>query len=110
MPLAARRMGRAGVIGPRPVARTAATVGTVAVVAHGSTGVQIGEKTDVTTGATGETTVGTGAEPTSARAALDCDRDRAAGSTRRWRSSRSSGAPLSSWWTHYVNRRMARGR
>jgi hypothetical protein len=35
MPLAARRMGRAGVIGPRPVARTAATVGTVAVVAHG---------------------------------------------------------------------------
>jgi len=35
MPLAARRIGRAGVIGPRPVARTAATVGTVAVVAHG---------------------------------------------------------------------------
>jgi hypothetical protein len=35
MPLAARRMGRAGVIGPRPVARTAAAVGTVAVVAHG---------------------------------------------------------------------------
>ncbi len=35
MPLAARRMGRAGVIGPRPVARTAATVGTAAVVAHG---------------------------------------------------------------------------
>jgi hypothetical protein len=34
MPLAARRMGRPGVIGPRPVARTAATVGTVAVVAH----------------------------------------------------------------------------
>jgi hypothetical protein len=26
MPLAARRMGRAGVIGPRPVARTAAAV------------------------------------------------------------------------------------
>jgi hypothetical protein len=35
MPLAARRMARPGVIGPRPVARTAATVGTVAVVAHG---------------------------------------------------------------------------
>ena len=35
MPLAARRTGRAGVVGPRPVARTAATVGTVAVVAHG---------------------------------------------------------------------------
>ena len=35
MPLARRRMGRRGVVGPRPVARTAATVGTVAVVAHG---------------------------------------------------------------------------
>jgi hypothetical protein len=35
MPLAARRMRRAAVIGPAPVARTAATVGTVAVVAHG---------------------------------------------------------------------------
>jgi hypothetical protein len=35
MPLARARMGRPGVIGPRPVARTAATVGTVAVVAHG---------------------------------------------------------------------------
>jgi hypothetical protein len=34
MPLAARRMGRPGVVGPRPVARTAATVGTVAGVAH----------------------------------------------------------------------------
>ena len=35
MPLAARRMRRAAVIGPAPVARTAATVATVAVVAHG---------------------------------------------------------------------------
>ena len=35
MPLAARRARRAGVIGPAPVARTAAAVGTVAVVAHG---------------------------------------------------------------------------
>ena len=35
MPLAARRMRRPGVIGPAPVARTAATVGTAAVVAHG---------------------------------------------------------------------------
>jgi len=35
MPLARRRIGGPGVIGPRPVARTAATVGTVAVVAHG---------------------------------------------------------------------------
>ena len=35
MPLARRRMRRAAVIGPAPVARTAATVGTVAVVAHG---------------------------------------------------------------------------
>jgi hypothetical protein len=35
MPLAARRMGRTGVIGPAPVARTAAVVGTAAVVAHG---------------------------------------------------------------------------
>ena len=35
MPLARRRMRRAGVVGPAPVARTAATVGTVAVVAHG---------------------------------------------------------------------------
>jgi hypothetical protein len=35
MPLARRRVGRAGVIGPRPVARTAAAVGTVAVVSHG---------------------------------------------------------------------------
>ncbi|HXJ64484.1 MAG TPA: hypothetical protein VNN79_12085 [Actinomycetota bacterium] len=35
MPLAARRMRRAAVIGPAPVARTAATVGTAVVVAHG---------------------------------------------------------------------------
>jgi hypothetical protein len=35
MPLAARRMRRRAVIGPAPVARTAATVGTAAVVAHG---------------------------------------------------------------------------
>jgi len=35
MPLAARRARRGGVIGPAPVARTAATVGTAAVVAHG---------------------------------------------------------------------------
>lgn len=35
MPLAARRRRGAGVIGPAPVARTAATVGTAAVVAHG---------------------------------------------------------------------------
>ena len=35
MPLARRRMGRPGVVGPRPVARTAATVGPVAVVAPG---------------------------------------------------------------------------
>jgi len=34
MPLARRRVGRPGVIGA-PVARTAATVGTAAVVAHG---------------------------------------------------------------------------
>jgi hypothetical protein len=35
MPLAARRMARRAVIGPAPVARTAAVVGTAAVVAHG---------------------------------------------------------------------------
>jgi hypothetical protein len=35
MPLARGRMGRGGVIGPRPVARTAAVVGTAAVVSHG---------------------------------------------------------------------------
>lgn len=35
MPLARRRIGRPGVVGPAPVARTAATVGTAAVVAHG---------------------------------------------------------------------------
>ena len=35
MPLARARMGRPGVVGRRPVARTAATVGTAAVVAHG---------------------------------------------------------------------------
>jgi hypothetical protein len=35
MPLARRRARRGGVIGPAPVARTAATVGAVAVVAHG---------------------------------------------------------------------------
>ena len=34
MPIAARRVGRPRVIGA-PVARTAATVGTAAVVAHG---------------------------------------------------------------------------
>jgi hypothetical protein len=34
MPLAARRAGRRGVVGA-PVARTAAVVGTAAVVAHG---------------------------------------------------------------------------
>ena len=35
MPLAARRMRRAAVIGPAPVVRAAGTVATVAVVAHG---------------------------------------------------------------------------
>jgi hypothetical protein len=35
MPLARGRMGRGGVIGPRPVARTAAVVGTAAVAVHG---------------------------------------------------------------------------
>lgn len=35
MPLAGRRVGRPGVIGRAPVARTAAAVGTAAVVAHG---------------------------------------------------------------------------
>ena len=35
MPLAARRMRRAAVIGPAPVARTSTTVATAAVVAHG---------------------------------------------------------------------------
>ena len=35
MPLARRRIGGPGVIGPRPVARTAAVVGTAAVVSHG---------------------------------------------------------------------------
>jgi hypothetical protein len=35
MPLARRRIGGPGVIGPAPVARTAGTVATVAVVAHG---------------------------------------------------------------------------
>ena len=35
MPLARARRRRARVVEPRPVARTAATVGTVAVVAHG---------------------------------------------------------------------------
>jgi hypothetical protein len=35
MPLARRRIRRAAVLGPSPVVRTAATVGTAAVVAHG---------------------------------------------------------------------------
>jgi hypothetical protein len=35
MPLARRRMRRAAVIGPAPVARTATTVATAAVVARG---------------------------------------------------------------------------
>lgn len=35
MPLARRRMRRAAVLGPAPVARTATTVATAAVVAHG---------------------------------------------------------------------------
>jgi hypothetical protein len=35
VPLAARRMRREAVLGPAPVARTAATVGTAVVVAHG---------------------------------------------------------------------------
>lgn len=35
MPLARRRARRRGVIGPAPVVRTAATVATVSVVAHG---------------------------------------------------------------------------
>jgi hypothetical protein len=35
MPLARRRMRRAGVVGPAPVARAAGTVATVAVVSHG---------------------------------------------------------------------------
>ena len=35
MPMARRRMRRAAVIGPAPVARTATTVATAAVVAHG---------------------------------------------------------------------------
>jgi hypothetical protein len=35
MPLARRRLGRPGVVGPRPVARTAAVVGTTAVAVHG---------------------------------------------------------------------------
>ena len=35
MGMARRRMRRAAVIGPAPVARTAATIGTAAVVAHG---------------------------------------------------------------------------
>jgi hypothetical protein len=35
MGIARRRMRRAAVIGPAPVARTAATVGTAVVVAHG---------------------------------------------------------------------------
>ena len=35
MPLARRRMRRAALIGPRPVARTATTVATAAVVANG---------------------------------------------------------------------------
>jgi len=35
MPLARRRIGVPGVVGPAPVARTAAVVGTAAVVAHG---------------------------------------------------------------------------
>ena len=35
MPLARRRIGRVGVIGRAPVARTATTVATAAVVPHG---------------------------------------------------------------------------
>jgi hypothetical protein len=35
MGIARRRVRRAAIIGPAPVARTAATVGTAAVVAHG---------------------------------------------------------------------------
>jgi hypothetical protein len=35
MPLAARHMARRRVIGPAPVVRTAAVVGTAAVVSHG---------------------------------------------------------------------------
>jgi hypothetical protein len=35
MPLAARRAARRSVVGPAPVSRTATTVATAAVVAHG---------------------------------------------------------------------------
>jgi hypothetical protein len=35
MPMVARRAARRSVIGPAPVARTAAVVGTAAVVSHG---------------------------------------------------------------------------
>lgn len=35
MPLVARRMARRSVMGPAPVARTAAVAGTAAVVVHG---------------------------------------------------------------------------
>ena len=41
MPLAARRVRRAGLIGPAPVTRTATTVAAAAVVAHG-----VGRRTD----------------------------------------------------------------
>jgi hypothetical protein len=35
MPMVARRMARRSVLGPAPVARTAAALGTAAVVVHG---------------------------------------------------------------------------
>jgi hypothetical protein len=61
-------MGRPGVVGPRPEARTAATVGTAAVVAHGVRRRSDRRRTGETTGTTGETTAGiVGSEPAGAK-------------------------------------------
>ena len=70
-------MGRAGVIAPRPVARTAATVGTVAWLRMASTAARTGEKTGETTGTTGETTADIVASEQTLASKFIGDRDRA---------------------------------
>ena len=82
MPLRPARAARRGVIGA-PVARTAALVGTTAVVAHG-----VGRRHDATTGATtAETDATTGATA--------AERGRGSGLTRNWAVSRTSRLPMS---------------
>ena len=69
MPLAARRVRRAGLIGPVPVTRTATTVAAAAVVAHGVGRRTDGGKTAAMTGQTG------GPEPNRTHAAGSTERE-----------------------------------